>query len=324
MELRKDTLDFISAFGYETISLRTFSDRKSNLKGIERKGDMIRCNVCGEFLPSKDIYLGIKNKPICKKCSPVKIEIDVNDLGKWNKLLWYKNEFCHHGVHISINSAHRDKDVTKVYAQFFEVDDKSLEEQWKLIEGLKLEPSIIVKTRKSYHVYFLIRDGKIKRFREIQERLAYTFGGDMQKRSESTCMRIPGFYHNKKEPVAVKLIKCSPNLTYTQDELVKGLSLLRVPGKPRHKYVDYSGCKDELLQMVYPYINSYIEEDLTKKIIMSCMNPFHKDNNPSAVFFKDSLYFYCSGCGYSKSLYEAAKENNWYDIINYIENKKIA
>lgn len=324
MTMNNDTIRFIKAFGFKKVALRTFSDRKSDYKGIEKKGSLIRCNICGEFKSETDIFLGLKNRPICKSCSSVKIDFDINELSKWEKLLWYKNKFCRHGVHLSINGAHKDNEVDKVYAHFFEIDDKSMEEQWELIQKLKVEPSIIVKTRKSYHVYFLIKDGNLKRFREIQQRLAYTFGGDMQKKNESTCMRVPGYYHNKKDPIEVKLIKCNEELVYTQSELVKGLDLLRLPEKPKKegKFFDFSSCKDELINMVYSHIRDSIFEDRRDKFIMSCINSSHKDSNPSAVFFKDSLYFYCSGCGYSSSLYDTAKEQGWYDIINYIEERR--
>ncbi|MDS0527701.1 hypothetical protein NNC19_18590 [Clostridium sp. SHJSY1] len=199
-----------------------------------------------------------------------------------------------------------------------------MEEQWALIQKLPLEPSIIAKTRKSYHVYFLIKDGEVKKFREIQQRLAYTFGGDMQKKNESTCMRLPGFYHNKKEPIQVKLIKCNPELVYTQPQLITGLKLLRLPPQEKKigKFFDLTNCKDELESMVYNHISHLVVADTGSKLLMSCLNSSHKDTNPSAVFFKDSLYFYCSGCGYSKGLYETALEQGWTDIINYIENRR--
>lgn len=321
-EINEDTLKFLEAFHYEKIAIRTFSDRKSGLKGVEKKAGKIRCNVCGHFKSEEEVFLGIKNYPICKKCSPVKLEVD--NLEKWTRLLGYKNQFCNHGVHLAVNGAHKDNEVKKVYAQFFEIDDKPMEDQWEIIKKLKISPSMIVKTRKSYHVYFLIKDGKLRNFRELQQRLAYTFGGDMQKSNESTCMRIPGFYHNKKEPIMVELVEYNPNFVYTQGDLTSSLNLLRLPPKEKKtSIVNYnSRDKDELASMVYSHIREYIYQERYNKILMSCLNPCHKDSNPSAVYFIESMHFYCSGCGYSKSLYEMAKEQRWTDITNYIEERK--
>lgn len=325
--INKDAIKFIKAFNYDDgkFALRTFYDKKTNLKGVEKKENNIRCNCCGKYYPEKDVYLGIKDRPICKNCSPIKVTTTLEELeNKWSRLLFYKNNHCFHGVHLAINGAHTDKEVKKVYAQFFEIDDKSFEEQEQIIKSLKLKPSMIVKTRKSYHIYYLIQNGKLSLFREIQQRLAYTFGGDMQKKNESTCMRIPGFYHNKKDPIMVKLVSYHPELIYTQSQLITKLELLKLPIiEKRNKFsFNYDKYKDELLDMVYNHIYENIVYDKGNKFIMECINPMHEDNNPSAVFFKDSLYFYCKGCGYSKNLFEAAKEQGWTDIINFILTRK--
>lgn len=324
----EDTIKFLKAFNFEKLAIRTFPDKKLKLKGIERKGSKIRCNICGKFHEEKEMFLGYKN-PICKKCSSVKLNLNsLEELNKWEKLLQFKNKYCDQGVHFSVNGAHTDKEVNKVYAHFFEIDDKPMEEQVEIIRKLPLKPSMVVKTRKSYHVYFLIKDGELKKFREIQKRLAYTFHADMQKYNESTCMRLPGFYHNKKEPIMVKLVEYNPDLIYTQSDIVSKLHLLRLPPEPeKSKKVVYKyDNKNVLIDMVYNHLLSEnkIFADKPNKILISCVNPYHEDNNPSAVFFKDSLYFFCKACGYSKGLYETAIENCWSDIIYYIDNQRSA
>lgn len=319
--MTNDFTKFIDAFGQDTLSIRTFSDKNMSLKGVEKQGQTIRCNVCGQYLDEKDMYLGIKGRPICKKCSPVKLSITKDQLPRYMNLLHYKNE-NNHGVHLSINGGHQDKEVTKVVAQFFEIDTMSMKDQVALVRKLEIRPSIVVKTRKSLHVYYLIKDGQIKRFREIQERLAYTFGGDLQKKSLSTCMRVPGFNHNKKEPIMVNLLHCNPDLIYTQDEIIEKLKLYRLPEKPERKKFDFNGSRDDLYNMVMVHIGEKIMYETSTKVVMECINPHHNDKNPSAVMFKDGLNFYCSGCGFSARLQEVAKQESWHDILDYIDDKK--
>lgn len=321
--MTKDFMKFLDALGQDELYLRTFSDRGRNLKGIEKKGRNIRCNICGGFFNEEEMYLGIKNRPVCKACSPVKLSIQKSQIGKYRNLLNYKNNH-NHGVHLSINGGHRDNEVTKVVAQFFEIDTMPMSDQVELVRKLPLKPSIVVKTRKSLHIYFLIKEGKVKRFREIQKRLAYTFGGDMQKSNPSTCMRVPGFYHNKKEPIMVKLLHCDPSLVYTQDDIIDKLKLYRLPEVPKRKTFDFQDSRDDLYNMVMPHISDKIMYETSTKVVMECVNPLHDDRNPSAVMFKDGLNFYCSGCGYSARLQEVAREKGWHDIINYIEEKKRA
>jgi len=47
--------------------------------------------------------------------------------------------------------------------------------------------------------------------------------------NESRCMRIPGFYHSKQEPVMVECIKFNPELRYTQQDLQAILPQVEMP-----------------------------------------------------------------------------------------------
>ena len=129
------------------------------------------------------------------------------------------------GIFFVVNSGgNSDSKINKINAQFFECDTLSLEEQLENISKFPLEPSIIVQTKKSLHVYFLIKNGKVEKFRDIQKKLAKHFNGDGSCINESRVMRVPGFYHCKEEPVRVKCIKFNPNLFYTQEDLERELS----------------------------------------------------------------------------------------------------
>jgi len=136
----------------------------------------------------------------------------------------------HRGVFFVVNSGgHTDEEITRVNAQFVEMDTGSFEEQKAKITSFKLPPSIIVKTRKSLHCYWLIKDGDVKNFRKIQLQLVKQFDGDSMCQNESRCMRIPGFYHSKQEPVMVECVKFNPELLYTQEQLSECLLEVDIP-----------------------------------------------------------------------------------------------
>ena len=135
------------------------------------------------------------------------------------------------GVFFTVNhGGHNDKDITRINAQFAEIDNLSLEEQLELIKKFPLPPSLIVKTRKSLHCYWLVRDAKIERFRHIQKQLVAHFGADPACINESRVMRLPRFYHTKQEHIMVECIKFNPELRYTQDELSAALPF--IPEEP--------------------------------------------------------------------------------------------
>ena len=125
-----------------------------------------------------------------------------------------------YAVHYVPNGGgHKDKEVKTARVQFMECDDLPIEEQYKQLESFPLKPTFLIQTAKSVHCYWKLEEGSIKRFRDIQVRLAKYFNGDVKVQNEARCMRLPTFYHNKAEPVEVKLVAFHPDRVYTQDEL---------------------------------------------------------------------------------------------------------
>ncbi|WP_415349159.1 phage/plasmid primase, P4 family [Clostridium perfringens] len=154
------------------------------------------------------------------------LSFNIKDFQSKSKVLMAHNE-ANRGIFFVVNSGgNSDRKINKINAQFFECDTLSLEEQLENISKFPLEPSIIVQTKKSLHVYFLIKNGKVEKFRDIQKKLAKHFNGDGSCINESRVMRVPGFYHCKEEPVRVKCIKFNPNLFYTQEDLERELSYI--------------------------------------------------------------------------------------------------
>ncbi len=167
----------------ETVCLRVFADRKGT--------------------PFKGLKL---------ECAAGKIESMTETLRKHNAQ--------NRGIFFVVNyGGHEDSDITRINAQFVECDTLSLDEQLKQIEAFPLPPSIIVKTRKSLHTYWLVKNADVLRFRAIQKGLIQRFDGDKACVNESRVLRLPGFEHRKAEPIMVECIRFNPELRYTQDEL---------------------------------------------------------------------------------------------------------
>ncbi len=199
------TEDFIKAFGYES-------------------NDAIFCRVFDDT-PAKD-----QSKARTKSTRLAAIDGLLKELHRCN------SESL--GVFFVVNGGGQTDAETKAKgkarAQFMEIDDRPLADQLELIKQFPAEPSIIVKTRKSLHTYWLLDNGNIKQFRELQQRLALYFHGDNANINESRTMRLPGFNHCKVEPVPVVVIKYDPGIKYTQQELASLLPELpkRYPSEP--------------------------------------------------------------------------------------------
>ena len=136
------------------------------------------------------------------------------------------------GIYFVVNTGgHEDTDITRINAQFMECDDIPLEEQWAQIAAFPLEPSIVIKTRKSLHTYWLMREADVAAFRRIQKRLVKQFGGDRACINESRVLRLPGFNHCKQEPLRIECVKFNPELRYTQAELEQHLPSVEEPSR---------------------------------------------------------------------------------------------
>ncbi len=197
--------EFFSAFGYsdrDTVFLRSFKDK-------------------GE----KD---GGRNTSFLLK-----------DFTFYKKTLHEENQ-RDRGIFFVVNGGGQsDREVKKARAQFIDFDDFPFEEQLQRLNAFPLEPSIIIKTRKSLHPYWILDDGEIKYFREVQQRLIQYFGSDSTIQNESRVMRLYGFEHRKTDnPVMVTLIKFNPELRYTQKQFHEALPLLKHATETKQQTID--------------------------------------------------------------------------------------
>lgn len=133
------------------------------------------------------------------------------------------------GVFFVVNSGGQsDEDINRINAQFVESDKLSFEEMQARIDSFPLQPSMIVKTRKSLHAYWFVKDAEVARFRPIQKSLVTCFDGDPACINESRVMRLPGFFHCKEEPLLVECVSFHPERRYTQGELEAALPQVEI------------------------------------------------------------------------------------------------
>lgn len=111
------------------------------------------------------------------------------------------------------------EDCEGVNAWFFEIDNVSLDQQWEKVCNAPLMPSLVVKTKKSLHCYYLTENGTIENFRTIQKGLIKYFDSDPACKDICRVLRVPGFNHCKAEPVMVEVIWEEAN-KYTEEQLL--------------------------------------------------------------------------------------------------------
>lgn len=174
----------------DTVNFRVFDDRKGG------------------------VFLGLKLSCKCSEYKSMEPELKRhNSLGR--------------GVFYVVNSGGQtDDSITRINAQFVEMDSGTFEEQWEKVDAFKLPPSMVIQTRKSLHVYWFVdKSANVSSFREIQKRLVKHFNGDPACVNESRVMRLPGFNHCKTDtPVMVRCVLFRLERVYSQEQLVDVLA----------------------------------------------------------------------------------------------------
>ncbi|MCD7801915.1 MAG: phage/plasmid primase, P4 family [Clostridiales bacterium] len=169
----------------ENVCFRVFDDKKSGVF----KGAKLQCE-CGKYAT---------------------IEETLKNHNALNRGIFYVVNY----------GGQDDSAITRINAQFVEMDTGSFDEQQKKVDAFPLPPSMIIKTQKSLHVYwFMDASAKAEMFRTVQKQLVKQFDGDPMCVNESRVMRLPGFNHCKKDtPVEVTCVSFHPERKYTQAQL---------------------------------------------------------------------------------------------------------
>jgi putative DNA primase/helicase len=179
----------------------------------------------------------------------LKLECDVGKFPQLTETL-QKHNSENRGIFFVVNTGgNNDNEITRINAQFVESDEGTFEEQWARIEAFPIQPSLVVKTRKSLHCYWLVKNAEVGKFRRIQKQLVAQFNGDPNCVNESRVLRIPGFYHCKREPVMVEVVEFHPERRYTQFELSETLPKIAEENEQSSPHYNTSGTRKGMAQV---------------------------------------------------------------------------
>jgi hypothetical protein len=116
------------------------------------------------------------------------------------------------------------ENVTAVRAVFIDKDKP-------LLRPCSLEPSFAVFTsHEKGHAYWKIKgELQLGRFREVQKRLIAFYGSDPGVHELCRVMRLPGFFHRKKEPGTLVTFEMGSGEAYTEEEILSAHPPVLVP-----------------------------------------------------------------------------------------------
>ncbi|CUI17980.1 hypothetical protein PNK_2384 [Candidatus Protochlamydia naegleriophila] len=187
------------------------STKKINAKTIVQK-DLISCESANKFLTLLDENA---ESFTFQTFADKKLEGSYDSLAKifhgslednFDKLVDLQLQGA--GVFVTINQTNgkgRTSDhINKVRACFVDLDGSPLDP----ILRAPVDPHIIIESSPGrFHAYWLIEDLALENFRFIQECLAKQYNGDKAVIDLPRVMRLPGFFHQKKDPFLTKIFQ---------------------------------------------------------------------------------------------------------------------
>jgi hypothetical protein len=111
------------------------------------------------------------------------------------------------GIYVTVNrtdlKGRKAENITQVRAVFVDLDGAPLEPVYRH----SVTPQVIVETSPNkYHAYWQVNDLPLDHFTGVQLALAERFNGDRSVIDLPRVMRLPGFYHCKRQPYPVRII----------------------------------------------------------------------------------------------------------------------
>lgn len=172
------------------------------------------------------IYEG-SNKNVRKTAK--KLTCDINKIQTINKngygIFFTANKF---------GDRRRVVDLKEINWWYCDIDESSKEKQMEKIKELYLEPTMIIESKRGYHIYWKGSDATLENFERVEKGIVYKLGGDKHVTDVAHLLRVPGFYHmkNENDPFLIKMVESNNNI-YTEQQMLSYFSLPRTK-RPRH------------------------------------------------------------------------------------------
>ncbi|MGY2905232.1 DNA-primase RepB domain-containing protein [Bradyrhizobium sp. URHC0002] len=110
------------------------------------------------------------------------------------------------GVFVTVNETdlkgRKAENVVQIRAVFLDLDGSPLQ---PVLEN-QVQPHIVVETSAGkFHAYWRVKDLPLDDFQGVQQAIANRYQGDSSVCDLPRVMRLPGFYHRKREPFRVRI-----------------------------------------------------------------------------------------------------------------------
>ncbi len=155
-----------------------------------------------------------------------------------------------YGIYFTPNDftgARKKENIVKINYWMADIDAGTKMEQMGRIDKLILRPSMIIESKRGYHLYWQAVEATLEHYRTVQEGIIEKTGADAAVKDPARLMRAPGYWHKKDKdnPFLIKIVFQSDD-QYTEKEMLYAFE----HKKPIHKMnynFDRNADKSEML-----------------------------------------------------------------------------
>ena len=128
-----------------------------------------------------------------------------------------------------------------------------------------LQPQIITETSPGkYHKIFIVDRMSPADHRRLQDTLVANYGSDPDAKDLARVLRVPGFFHNKRDRFRSRLVSISGPASYTVQQMFDAFGI-SVQEAPVHKEASKPTKKDDYQPITENDFNSLVLPDITLK-----------------------------------------------------------
>lgn len=110
---------------------------------------------------------------------------------------------------------------------YCDIDEGSKQEQWERIRLLPLQPTMMVQTKKGFHLYWRSDCATVENFSLIEKRIIEYTRADKRAKDIVRLLRMWGFRHwkNPEEPYAVEIVMLNKDIRYSENQMLEAFPI---------------------------------------------------------------------------------------------------
>ena len=155
-----------------------------------------------------------------------------------------------YGIYFTPNDfagARKKENITQINSWIADIDAGTKPEQMTRIDKLIMRPSMIIESKRGYHLYWQAADATLENYRIVQEGIIEKTGADAAVKDPARLMRTPGYWHKKDKdnPFLIKTIFRSDD-KYTEKEMLYAFERKKLVHKTNYNF-DRNADKSKML-----------------------------------------------------------------------------